>query len=82
LSHSGVEELMLYIKGRRREQADNWRRTRRLFLGIAKTMGGYKGTEEQLWPIEGDRVTGSVTLDKIEKWKERLKELGKWQTKN
>ena len=45
-------------------------------------MGGYKGTEEGLWPIEGDSKPNNVTLDKIELWKDRLKELGKWHKKN
>jgi hypothetical protein len=40
-------------------------------------MGGYKGREEELWRIEGDPEIGNVSLEKIKKWNERLKQLGK-----
>ncbi len=59
--------------------ANGWKMTRRLFFAIARTMGGFKGSEESLWPIQGDRKE-SVTIEKIELWKQRLKELGKWRS--
>lgn len=40
-------------------------------------MGGFKGTEEELWQIENDRVEIENPMEKIEFWKKRLKELGK-----
>lgn len=39
-------------------------------------MGGYKGTEERLWSIEGDYKLENPK-EKIEQWRKRLIELGK-----
>jgi len=56
---------------------------RRICWIYARTMTDYKGDEESLWQIDNDRSTEPKDMNKkIEVWRERLIELGKWQKKN
>ena len=71
-----IQEVAWRLDGLTAAGLDKWRRTRRLCWVVGTTMGGFKGTEEDLWRIEGD-AKKAVTADKREAWRKRLVELGK-----
>lgn len=74
-----MQDVVWISEGKAKEASSRfkefWRMTRRLSFIIARTMGGFKGDEENLWTIDGDRKP--VSKRKIEYWKKRIKELGK-----
>jgi hypothetical protein len=72
-----LQGVLWHIEGVTAANLEKWRMVRRLSWVQARTMGGFKGTEEELWKIESDRVEIENPMEKIEFWKKRLKELGK-----
>lgn len=80
LCHMGLQEVVWHMGGAGAANREKWRMVRRICYIIARTMGGYKGTEESLWGIEGDKRTLGNQQDKIKAWRNRLIELGKIKT--
>jgi len=62
------------------ERLEKWRMVRRLSFVQAKVFG-FKGQENDLWEIRGDREMDEKEKERITKkmefWKKRLTELGK-----
>lgn len=73
------QDVVWYVEGKGKSDGERmkefWKMTRRLAFILARTMGGYKGDEKGLWPIDENKKP--VTKGKIEEWKKRIKELGK-----
>jgi len=84
LCYMSLQDVVWYIEGKGKAGAwqlkEMWRMTRRLCFVTAKTMGGFKGNEDGLWHIDGDAEP--VGLEKIEEWRKKLDENGKYRAGN
>jgi hypothetical protein len=82
-----AQQVVWHSEGRteavQRREKELWLMTRRICFVNATTMGGYKGSEEGLWNIDGDVKKEPKDIKKnIDEWRERLIELGKWKKQN
>lgn len=82
LSYYDLDDISLFLKGKQAANLDQWRMVRRLCYIQGLSMGSKLTDETQLWTIEGDKKGIENPTEKIEKYKEALISIGKWQKKN
>lgn len=79
LCYYDLDELALFIKGKHAFNLEQWRQVRRICFSFGAVMGSKITHESQLWEIEGDKKHLENAEEKIEKYKEALISIGKWQ---
>jgi hypothetical protein len=83
LNYMSLSNVVNYIKGKAAANREQWRMVRRTCWVQAVSIGGYKGTEESLWQIDEQEQKKDIHItEKIDRWRNRLIELGKWKERS
>lgn len=69
----------LFLKGVYERKKETQRLTRRICFTLAKVMGSEVNKESDIWIIDEEENSVDVSYEKIDYFKKKLIELGKWK---